>query len=149
MRCMTYHSEHCELYKAFFVHGKILMDASYLGKRWSKLANVALKCIWKSHSAAVSKADSAIWNKSRPRRDLAWISISSNASRTLSWSYIEKNFYMRFHWWQTVLLECDSNLANSYFSEKYFLHIFTFFQLLFCRWFRKQTILTQITTRPK
>ena len=25
----------------------------------------------------------------------------------------KKNFYIRFHWWQTVLLECDSNLANS------------------------------------
>ena len=24
-----------------------------------------------------------------------------------------KNFYMRFQWWQTVLLESDSNLANS------------------------------------
>ena len=24
-----------------------------------------------------------------------------------------KNFYMLFQWWQTVLLECDSNLANS------------------------------------
>ena len=25
----------------------------------------------------------------------------------------KRNFYMRFHWWQSVLLECDSNLANS------------------------------------
>ena len=26
---------------------------------------------------------------------------------------LKKNFYMRFQWWQTVLLEWDSNLANS------------------------------------
>ena len=31
----------------------------------------------------------------------------------LAKSSSKKNFYMRFHWFQTVLLECDSNLANS------------------------------------
>ena len=36
----------------------------------------------------------------------------SNDTRTFRWSFI-KNFYMRFQWWQTVLLEWDSNLANS------------------------------------
>ena len=42
---------------------------------------------------------------------------------------------MRFQWWQTLLLECDSNLANSClviekkneFSEVYFFAIFHFF----------------------
>ena len=39
---------------------------------------------------------------------------------------------MRFQWWQTVLLECDSNLANGccviekiLFSERVFFHFLT------------------------
>ena len=52
----------------------------------------------------------------------------SNAGRALSWSFI--------HWWQAVLLECDSNLANSCcviakklnFWKVFFLQIFTFFR---------------------
>ena len=60
----------------------------------------------------------------------------------------KKNFYMRFY-----LANCVTRvllLRKSYFSEKYiFLQIITFFQLLFCRWFEKQSLLTQITTLHK
>ena len=58
---------------------------------------------------------------------------------------------MRFQWWQTALLEWDSNLANSCsviekneFSNMYFFAIFNFFQLLFSQCLGKKSILTQI-----
>ena len=63
---------------------------------------------------------------------------------------------MRFQWWQTVLLEWDSNLANSCsvieeneFSEMFFFVIFHFFQLLLCQWLGKKSILTQITIHTR
>ena len=50
----------------------------------------------------------------------------------------------------------DSNLANSCsvrektnFLKCTFLQIFTFFQLLFSQWLRKQSILTQITIHTR
>ena len=64
---------------------------------------------------------------------------------------------MRFQWWQTVLLEWDSNLANScsVIEKKtkilkctFLLQFFTFFQLLFHQWLGKKSILIQITIRP-
>ena len=59
---------------------------------------------------------------------------------------------MRFQWWPAVLLEWNSNFANScsviekrlLFWISNILQIFNFFQLLFCRWLGK-AILTQIT----
>ena len=63
-----------------------------------------------------------------------------------------KNFYMRFQWWPTVLLEWNSNLATRcsdiekrFFEIYYFgnLHIFTLTFLLAAH--EKKTILTQIT----
>ena len=52
---------------------------------------------------------------------------------------------MRFQWWQTVLLEWDSNLANSCsvmekneFSEMYFLQFFIFFSFIFLPVARKK-----------
>ena len=68
----------------------------------------------------------------------------------------KKNFYTRFHCWQTVLLECDSNLANSCCVIekklnfwKVFFCKFSLFSSYFLPVVEKQTILTQITTRPK
>ena len=64
---------------------------------------------------------------------------------------------MRFQWWQTVLLEWDSNIANiaqllrkkNESSEMYFFAIFHFFQLFFCQWLGKKPILTQRTIHTR
>ena len=63
---------------------------------------------------------------------------------------------MRFQWWQTVILEWDSNLANSCsvieknkFSEVYFFAIFHFFPVAFLPVARKKSILTQITIHTR
>ena len=63
---------------------------------------------------------------------------------------------MRFQWWQPVLLEWDSNLANSCSViekkrtfEMYFLQFFTFFSVTFLLVARKKSILTQITIHTK
>ena len=64
---------------------------------------------------------------------------------------------MRFQWWQTVLLEWDSNLAKSCsvvekneFSEMYFfVAIFHFFPVTFLPVARKKSILTQITIHTR
>ena len=69
---------------------------------------------------------------------------------------LKKNFYMRFQWWQAVLLEWDSNVANSrsviekkrIFWNVLFLQFFTFFQLRF-QWLGKKSILTQITIHTR
>ena len=40
-------------------------------------------------------------------------------------SFFEKKFYMRFHWWPTVLLERECNLANncSGIEKRHFLNV--------------------------
>ena len=65
-----------------------------------------------------------------------------------------ENSCMRFQWWQTVLLEWDSNLANScsviekeqVFRNELFLEIFIFLQPRFCQWLGKNHIDTKKTT---
>ena len=57
---------------------------------------------------------------------------------------------MRFQWWQTVLLESDSNLLRkNEFSEMYFFAIFHFFSVTFLPVARKKPILTQITIQTR
>ena len=52
---------------------------------------------------------------------------------------LKKNFYMRFQWWPTVLLEWVTRVAQllrkkTNFLKCTFLQFFNFFQLLFCQW---------------